>query len=266
MHMADAPDEIGADLADRLAAAERERDELRADFERFIGAISHDIRGPLQVQKGLISLLLGDREVARDERRRRFLTLIDSSADRLDAMVTSLVEWSRVNTRPGPLEIIDVPALRVALEFDLKETLQAADAVLEWGPLTATLFGDSRQLRRVLQLLVENAVLHHGPGRPAVRLSVVEHGQGWRLAVADDGRGIAPAMAERVFLPFQRLDQQVDSRSAGMGLTICRRIVERHGGCLTLAPAPGGGAEFSFTLPDASSWSPAPPEDAARQG
>ncbi len=241
------------ELLARLAAAEAERDCLRQDFEGFISAIAHDVRGPLQVQKGLISLLLGQPSTQQDDRSLRFLKLIDHSADRLEAMVSALVEWSRVGTTGGPLLPVDVAALRVALEFDLRQSLEAGDAALSWGPAPELIFGDGRQLRRALYLLVDNAVAYHGPGKPNVHLSIEEQGAGWLLTVTDDGPGLAAQMSERVFEPFVRLDQQMDSVAAGMGLTICRRIVHRHGGEISLTPAAGGGAAFSFTLPRGTS-------------
>jgi signal transduction histidine kinase len=241
-----------SELLARLAVAEGERDRLRADFERFISAISHDIRGPLQVQKGLISLMLSQASGQADKRSRRFLDLIDQSADRLDAMVSALVEWSRVSAAKSALQPVDVAALRVALEFDLRDRLQAAGTQLSWGDVPQRLFGDARQLRRALFLLVDNALTHHGPGEPKVQLTMEPAGEGWRLTVTDDGPGLPAEMFERVLEPFVRLNHEIESRAAGMGLTICRRIVQRHCGEMSLASTPGQGAAFSFTLPSGS--------------
>ena len=236
-------------LAERLARTERERDLIAREFSDFVGAISHDIRGPLQVQKGLLSLIQSHTPPIVDQQTDRFLKLIDRSADRLDAMVCGLVEWSRVGmTRVAPAPI-DTAAFVVACEFDLRDRLSTIDGRVTWGPLPPSICGDANQLRRALTLLIDNGLVHHGPGQPNIQVQVQDAAAGWRVAVVDDGPGIAAADVERIFRPFQRLGNSVDNVAAGMGLTICQRIIEHHGGTLAVETSPGEGATFFFTLP-----------------
>lgn len=237
------------DFTERLGAAERHRDQLQAEFDAFSAAISHDMRGPLQVQKGLLSLLLGHHSSRLDERTLQYLGMIDRSADRLDSMVSGLVEWSRVGSARKTPEPIDCAAFVVACEFDLREQLDAAGGSLSWGPLPPTIYGDANQLRRAVVLLVENAVTHHGLGSPKVQIDVAITAEGWLVTVADDGQGMEAGDAELIFAPFQRLERGDESTAAGMGLTICQRIVAHHGGELTVETSPGAGARFSFSLP-----------------
>ena len=237
------------DLAERLACAERQRDQLQAEFDAFSGAISHDMRGPLQVQKGLLSLLLSHNSALLDDQTRQFLDLIDRSADRLDAMVCGLVEWARVGRARTAPTAIHCASFVVACQFDVRDRLLAAGGQLDWGPLPESICGDANQLRQVIVLLVDNALIHHGPGTPHIKIEVLSTAAGWLVTVADDGQGMDAADAERIFAPFQRLDRRTESSAAGMGLTICQRIVEHHGGELTVQSSPGAGARFSFSLP-----------------
>lgn len=237
------------ELAERLALVERQRDLLQSEFDAFSGAISHDMRGPLQVQKGLLSLLQSHHSERLDTQTLKFLNLIDQSADRLDAMVCGLVEWSRVGRARAAPAPIDCAAFVVACQFDLRERLLAIGGELKWGPLPQSICGDANQLRRVIVLLVDNAMVHHGPGVVHVEIQVASTPTGWLVTVADDGQGMDAADAERIFAPFQRLNHGAESIAAGMGLTICQRIIRHHGGELIVETSPGAGARFSFNLP-----------------
>jgi signal transduction histidine kinase len=118
------------------------------------------------------------------------------------------------------------------------------------GPLP-TVAADEAQLARVLQNLLANAVKFCAEPKPQVEVGAEREAGGWRIWVADNGIGIDPAQAERVFQMFQRLHDRRAYPGTGIGLAVCQRIVERHGGRIWFEPRPGGGTVFAFTLPDA---------------
>jgi signal transduction histidine kinase len=137
----------------------------------------------------------------------------------------------------------------------LKAAVEAAGATIEVDGALPTVDGDRDQLAQLVQNLLANAIKFHRPGqRPLVRVSA-GHDQAagrWWLAVADDGIGIDPPHRERVFHMFQRLNPRGDYPGSGVGLAVCERIVQRHGGRIWVDAAPGGGAVFTLEIPDRS--------------
>ena len=233
----------------RTHQANQALERSNADLEQFAYAASHDLREPLRALAGYARLLerrYGDRL---DEDAHEYLTFLVDGAKRLQALTDDLLDYSRVDSEPLRREPVDLAKLAAQVLDLLAAPIGERDARVDIGPLPCV-EGEEAQLLRVLQNLVANAVKFTEPERsPQVELTARHDDGAWRISVADRGIGIDPAGADQVFEMFQRLHSRNDYPGSGIGLSLCRRIVERHGGRIWFEPRPGGGTVFHFTVP-----------------
>lgn len=236
------------EVARHVEALERSNGEL----ERFAHVASHDLREPLRTISAFSDLLKERYADALDDQGRVFVDYILGGAERMRIMITDLLDYARLGAglKLGPVD----------LDFEMKRTvLLLGGAVTESGtqlthdPLPA-IVGDSSQLQRLLQNLVSNAMKFRDPERASkVHVALVSDGDPIVMAVSDNGIGIDPAGRARIFEPFTRLHPRSRYEGTGMGLAMCRRIVEQHGGTLQVESTPGEGSRFVFTLRSVSS-------------
>ena len=266
---ADREDELGElargfnSMADSLergrAELERSNAELtrsNAELEQFASVTSHDLQAPLTTISMYTELL---------ERRRGSgdkganggageLDLVDGIRDATQqarGLIRDLLEYSRAGR--GHLVLEEVPADRVvdqALEL-LAGAIEESGAQVTVGDLPVVL-ADRGNLCRVFQNLVGNAVKFTGGQTPVVRIEAERDGEHWRFSVSDNGIGMSPDHAQRIFEPFQRLHGEEDYPGTGIGLAVCERIIDQHGGRIWVSSRPGEGAVFAFTLPAAA--------------
>ena len=183
-----------------------------------------------------------------DEEGEEFLDFAVDGADRMREMIDGLLEYSRVETRGEPFEPTDLDAVLADVLDDLQVSIAEHDAEIAVEPLP-TVEGDPSQLRQVFQNLLDNAIEYSGEGSPHVEITSERDGDEWVISVSDRGVGIDTDNVDRVFEVFQRLHTYDEHPGTGIGLALCRRIVERHGGEMWVDSGPGGGSTFSFTLP-----------------
>lgn len=245
-----------AKLEDYARELERSNREL-ADFAYVA---SHDLQEPLRKIQAFGDRLAGRAGGALDGEGRDSLERMQAAAGRMSALIHDLLAYSRVGTRPAPFEPVDLRAALADAESDLSERLRSTGGRVEAGDLPAV-EADPVTLRQLLLNLVGNAVKFHRPGVPPVvrvegrllggdEAPAGEGVEAWaELVVRDNGIGFEEKHAERIFAPFQRLHGRDAYEGTGMGLAICRRIAERHGGTLTGAGEPGAGAAFTLRLP-----------------
>jgi PAS domain S-box-containing protein len=233
-----------AELGDKATELRRSNDEL----EQFAYAASHDLAEPLRSISGFSQFLLADYADALDEDGREYLGYITDGSQRMRSLIDGLLEYSRVGRERPVFEVVSVDDL-------LDDVLQALHAAVgdtgartTRGPLPAVR-GDRRELARVLQNLLSNAIKFTRAGEsPAIHVDAQPHPDGWCFSVADEGIGVDPQFSERIFGMFRRLHQREEYPGTGIGLTISKRIVERHGGAIWMEERPGGGSIFKFTL------------------
>jgi len=242
----------------RVANAELARS--NADLERFAYVASHDLSEPLRTIGGFGGLLerrYGDRL---DDEGRMMLGHVTAGASRLQALIDGLLSYARVSTARRNVERIDLnEKLQIVLD-SIRPALNDRGAQVEVDPLP-TIEGERAQIAQLLQNLLLNAVKFTADDvTPEVRVSAqpVQDGR-WEISIADNGVGIAPGQAQRIFEMFQRGTADRARTGTGIGLALCARIVERHGGHIGVRPREGGGSVFSFDLPGApGAPSPAP--------
>ena len=164
------------------------------------------------------------------------------------ALIVDLLEYSRVERQDVEGTATDGEAVLEQAVRDLRLTIAESRAVVTHDPLP-TVVTVPGQLKQVIENLLSNAVKFRGPAPPRIHLAARRHGPEWVFSVRDNGIGLDPQYAHRIFQMFQRLHTRREYPGTGIGLAICKRIVERHGGRIWVESAPGQGATFYFTLP-----------------
>ncbi len=219
------------------------------DLEHFAYVASHDLQEPLRKVTSFAELLAKRYGGQLDETATRYIDYMVDGARRMSALINHLLAFSRLNTTGREFASVDCDALLKTVLADLNEAIAEAGAVITRDPLP-TVHGDAIQLGQVLQNIVANAVKFRGQEPPMVHITAARRDAAWEFSIQDNGIGIAPEQAERVFRMFQRLHTPGEYPGAGIGLAMCKRIVERHGGRIWIDSLPGQGATFHFTLPD----------------
>jgi len=184
-----------------------------------------------------------------DEDADEFIGFAVDGARRMQELINDLLTYSRVGTRALQLETVDSNRLVDRVVSDLGAAISDSQAEVTRDDLP-TLRGDPTQLRQLFQNLIANGIKFHRPEESArVHVSAVLEHATWTFSVSDNGIGIEPQYQERIFALFQRLHTRADYPGTGIGLAICKKIVERHGGQIRVNSAPGHGTTFEFTLP-----------------
>ena len=218
-----------------------------AELEQLAYAASHDMQEPLRMIASYLQLIERRYTDRLDADGHEFIGFAVEGAKRMQALINDMLAYSRVGTKgraPAPVEAAEV--MRVVRE-QLRLAIDEAGAEIELGPLPRVQ-GDAAQLVQLLQNLLSNALKFRGPAPPRIRVDCSAVPGGWCFSVRDNGIGIAPEYGERIFVMFQRLHSRKAYPGTGIGLALCKRIVERHGGRIWVEPADGGGSVFKFTL------------------
>ncbi|SER16704.1 PAS domain S-box protein [Natrinema salaciae] len=220
-------------------------------LEQFAYAVSHDLQEPLRMVTSYLQLLEDRYGEVFDADGEEFLDYAVDGAERMRAMIDALLEYSRVETRGDPLEPTDLNEVVDDVLTDLQLRIEETDAEIATESLPVV-DGDADQLRQVFQNLLSNALEYSGDEPPRVSVTAERAGSMWRVSVSDRGIGIDPEEQDRIFEVFQRLHTHEEHAGTGVGLALCERIVERHGGDIRVDSEPGAGTTFSVTLPAAS--------------
>jgi signal transduction histidine kinase len=220
-----------------------EQRRMEAELRNYADVVAHDLREPLSSIALLVTLLT---KHADEPPSPEVLRLLEESTDRARQLVDGVLVYARV----GELRKEQVALGRLVDEVaaDLRPSLERARATLEVGELPEV-HGDPGQLRRVLQNLVGNALKFRSDAPPRIEVTAVRGSEEWVVTVRDNGMGVDPGDASRIFGMFARGRGRGDGNGAGIGLAVCRRIVEAHGGRIWVEPAEGGGSAFRFTVP-----------------
>ncbi|MFA9417351.1 PAS domain S-box protein [Natrinema sp. HArc-T2] len=230
-------------------------DELQASNERleqFAYAASHDLQEPLRMITSYLQLIERRYADVLDDDGEEFLAYAVDGAERMREMIDGLLEYSRIETRGDPFEQVDLNAVVSDVLSDLQFSIEDHGAEITTESLP-TVMGDVSQLRQVFQNLLENALEYSGDEPPRVHITAERTGDEWTISVHDDGIGIEPDDSDRVFEVFQRLHTREEHAGTGIGLALCRRIVERHDGEIWIDSESGEGTTVSFTLSAADS-------------
>lgn len=234
----------------RIAQRSAELKRSNQDLEQFAWVASHDLQEPLNMISSYTRLLQDQCKGRVDEQAEISIRFAAEGAERLQKMIRDLLDYARVEIKGKALEPTDLSDVLAEALANLKSAIDAAQVKVSSGPLP-TVRADRSQLVRLFQNLIGNAIKFRGPNPLRVRISAEPADAGkWKIAVQDNGIGIDPAQKDRIFVIFQRLHGQKAYPGTGLGLALCKRIVERHGGEIWVESRPGEGATFYFTLPE----------------
>jgi PAS domain S-box-containing protein len=219
-----------------------------AELQQFAYVASHDLQEPLRMVASYTQLLARRYRGRLDADADEFIAFAVDGAPRRQRLINDLLAYSRVGTQGRPLEPVACDRVLDQVLADLGAAIAESGAVITRDPLPLVR-ADPLQLGQLFQNLLSNAIKFRGSAPPRIHVGAAREGDRWRLWVQDSGIGIAPEYAERIFAIFQRLHTQQEYPGTGIGLAICKKIVERHGGRIWVESAPGQGATFYFTLP-----------------
>jgi PAS domain S-box-containing protein len=254
-----------SDLKRREDALHQEMEALRQsnmDLRQFAYVASHELQEPLRMVDRYGRLLAEEYGGKLTGDAAESLGYVRDGTRRMQALVDDLLTLSRVSTEGQDFEPCDANALVDRAVRSLADSIEETRAQIKRGDLPVVR-GDASQLVQLFQNLLANAIKFRGERPPRVEISAERQPGGWRFAVRDHGIGIDSRQAETVFEMFRRLNPEYPG--TGMGLAICRRIVERHGGRIWVEPQSGAGATLCFTLPEAGGAREAPPEPSPRK-
>jgi PAS domain S-box-containing protein len=232
---------VAASQAEELSRA-------NAELKQFVYIASHDLQEPLRTVTQFLDLadLRGGSEIP--ERIRRYITMAKDSASRMYDLINDLLAYSRLASDEEPASQVDLAELVREVTADLSATIEESGAAITLGELPMVT-GDRTRLRLLLQNLLGNALKFRGDKPPQVHIAAQREGPHLIVVVRDNGIGIDPAHHSRIFEIFQRLHARERYPGTGMGLAICKKIVERHGGTIWVESQPGQGSAFHFRLP-----------------
>ena len=241
------------DISERKAAEQHLAKTLDAltrsnrDLEQFAYVSSHDLQEPLRMVSSYLQLLEKRYGATLTGDAREFMDYAIDGANRMQNMIRDLLTYSRVNTQAQPLKPTNMQQVYDAALMNLQQAIADSQAVITSDTLPG-IMGNDIQLVQLLQNLLGNAIKFRDGNPPAIHVGVMERGGLWCFSVRDNGIGIDMQYKERIFMIFQRLHSRDKYSGSGIGLAVCKRIVEQHGGEIWLESAPEKGSTFYFTL------------------
>ncbi|NHX41775.1 MULTISPECIES: PAS domain S-box protein [Haloarcula] len=251
---------LAATVETALSRAEREQvlrdtrerlEQSNEELEQFAYAASHDLQEPLRTVSSYLTLLERRNEEVLDDDALEFIDFAVDGAERMREMIQALLAYSRVDTRGQAFESTDMDAVFDTVARNLEVNIEESGAVVNVPDAGGHVVGDTNQLVQLFQNLVENGI-KYSEETPHVNISVVRSGDDTvEYAVSDDGIGMEPSQLDDIFEVFQRLHTHEEISGTGIGLSMCRKIVDRHSGQIRVKSAPDEGSTFFVTLPAA---------------
>jgi PAS domain S-box-containing protein len=219
------------------------------ELQQFAYIASHDLQEPLRAISGFTELLQKRYQGRLDEKADKYIGFITEGSLRMQQMIQDLLAYSRVETQAREFAKTDSQASLDTALANLRVSIQENHAVITHDPLPE-IIAEGEQITSLFQNLVSNAIKYHKPDvTPTIHIGVQKEGNNWQFSVADNGIGIEEKYGERIFKIFQRLHTRDEYPGTGIGLAVCKRIVDRHGGKIWIKSTLGVGTTFYFTIP-----------------
>jgi len=238
-----------AQLLEKEVLQRQELARSNAELQQFAYVASHDLQEPLRMVTSYLQLLQRRYQGKLDADADDFIHYAVDGAARMQTLIRDLLTYSRVGTRGGAFELTSCNAAVEHALANLKVAIEESEATVTYGDLPQV-NADPTQLTQLFQNLISNAIKFRSTTSVHVRIEAIHQGDMWQFSVQDNGIGLDPQYADRIFVIFQRLNNRADYPGTGIGLAVCKKIVDRHGGKIWLQSEPGKGATFYFTLPE----------------
>jgi len=234
--------------AEDFKALAEELTRSRKELEQFTSVASHDLQEPLVSAAGFIDLAQSRSKGKLDPQADEFLTLASQSMMRMRSLLQDLLAFSRTTSRAVPFETVQGDLVFKNAAEALADKIETSQAVITKNALPEILC-DGKQISQVFQNLLANAIKFHSEEKPRIHVDCIKNESEWIFSVKDNGIGFEQKYAQEIFAPFRRLHAQKEYTGNGMGLGVCKKIIERHGGKIWADSTPGQGATFFFSLP-----------------
>src|SRR5579885_2057571 len=248
-------DELEQRVEERTEALQRQTEELarsNADLQQFAYVASHDLQEPLRMVISYMQIIEEEYKGKLSEEADEFINFAVDGAKRMRQLISDLLAYSRIGRgEPATLQPIDIQSVLSEVLTNLSVSIQETGAVVEAGQLP-TLPADRSQMVQLFQNLIGNALKFRGTERPRIQVSASREGAFWKFCVSDNGIGIDPDYQDRIFVIFQRLHAKTKYPGTGIGLAICKKIVDNLGGRIWVELELGRGSSFYFTIPAGS--------------
>jgi len=237
--------------SDAIKKLNEELNRSNRDLEQYAYVASHDLREPLRGIKGFMELLYKAYKDKLDEKAIEYIKYATDSTKRMEDLLTCLLQYSHIQTKGKAFSPIDTKKALWAALANLQKNVEETGAYITSDELPMVK-ADGIQITQLLQNLIANAIKFRGEQKPEIHVGCQKYrdNRDWQFSVRDNGIGIDPQFNDRIFVIFQRLHARDKYQGYGIGLSICKRIVERHGGRIWVESEAGKGATFYFTIPD----------------
>jgi len=235
---------------DRASQLQEKLKAAQVEFQQFALRASHDFQESLRTVNAFSQLIAEERGEAITDRERQFLDFMLNGTDRMRDLLDYILIYSQAaSDNPATYGMVDVKGVVHGAVKSLQAPISESGANVTVSPTLPMVWANFLRLQQVLRCLITNAIKYRSPGAPVdIRIEAEPHGDGeWKVSVRDNGIGIAKQYHESIFAPFKRLHGK-SIPGCGMGLAVCRRIVEAHGGRIWTESNPEGGSDFHFTL------------------
>lgn len=232
----------------RRRFAERELARSNEQLKEFAYVASHDLKEPLRTVTSYLQLLEKHSAGSMDDRGKKYMQSALAGADQMRQLIEDLLVYSRVGTAGKPFQQVDFGEVLAGVLKRLEFSIQESKAEVQVGRMPL-LYADPQQMAQVFQNLIGNALKFHGVQPPIVQIDARQDGSEWLFLVRDNGIGIEPRFYERIFVIFQRLHTRNEYPGTGIGLAVCKNIIQRHGGRIWVESQPDKGSTFFFTIP-----------------
>jgi PAS domain S-box-containing protein len=242
------------DMDQALAARTGELARSNEELERFAYVASHDLQEPLRMVTSYCQLLVRRHKAQLSAEAQEFLDFVLDGGQRAQALISDLLSLARLNSQARPMQAVALETVMADVLQQLRLLVTESGATVTHDPLPVV-SADARQMGQLFQNLISNALKFRGAEAPAIHIGAGEDGGFWRISIADNGIGIERKFFERIFVIFQRLHLRTDYKGTGIGLAICKKVVERHGGGISVVSELGKGSTFFFTIPSRHSFS-----------
>lgn len=255
LHASHASNEELQAATEKMERTAAELGRSNAELEQFAYVASHDLQEPLRMMSSYTQLLAQRYKGKLDADADEFMHYMTDGASRMQALINGLLAYSRVTKEAEDFQPTDCQAVLDQAVSNLQAAIEESGTMVTHDPLP-TVRGDAMQLTQVFQNLIGNAIKFRSDKQPEVHVGVEGRGDEWLFSVQDNGIGIEPQYHDRIFGIFQRLHGREEHPGTGIGLTICKKIVERHGGRMWVESELGKGSMFYFTIPTSTSNQP----------
>jgi light-regulated signal transduction histidine kinase (bacteriophytochrome) len=235
-------------LTQALSGKASEMEEQNAELQQFVYAVSHDLKEPLRMVNNFLKLLEAKYNSQLDDTARQYIHFATDGSARMRILIDDLLEYSRASRLQPDRSMVDMQDLFAEIIKDNNHLVKEKSAEISFGSLPV-ISADRTRMRQLLQNLLSNAIKYQAAGQhPQIRLEAEQLTDSWQFCMEDNGIGIAPEYFEKIFMIFQRLHNKTEFAGTGIGLALCKKIVEQHGGRIWVESQKDRGSKFYFTI------------------